>query len=213
MRSNPASEPSHVNGAAEVGAEGGKASDSEGDAARSEDALAGADARDTRDARDSEKPRDRPRGRLEIELEVSRQRSVGWTMFGIIFGGLLVWKLGTVGVWAGVILIVTGLYHVFRLLQTMRHPPGTIIVSDREVSLPRGVCMPDPVVVRPEEVTAAYFLRRSVPWNRASPVLIIELGPKAMVYPRDWFASEADQRHVIHALRRDKTSTPVAESA
>jgi hypothetical protein len=49
-------------------------------------------------------------------------------------------------------------------------------------------------------VTASYFLRRSVPWNRASPELVVELGDKAMAIPRDWFATEADQRHVVHAL-------------
>jgi hypothetical protein len=33
-------------------------------------------------------------------------------------------------------------------------------------------------------------------------VLVVELGARALTYPRDWFASEADQRQVIHALRR-----------
>lgn len=64
--------------------------------------------------------------------------------------------------------------------------------------------MSRPVVAKPQDVTAAYFLRRSVPWNQAAPVLVVELGAKAMLFPRDWFASEADQRHVIHALLRDK---------
>ena len=45
-----------------------------------------------------------------------------------------------------------------------------------------------------------YFLRRSVPWNRAAPVLVVELGERRSLFPRDWFASEADQRHVVHAL-------------
>jgi hypothetical protein len=31
-------------------------------------------------------------------------------------------------------------------------------------------------------------------------VLVVELGEKAMAFPRDWFATEADQRHVVHAL-------------
>jgi hypothetical protein len=34
-----------------------------------------------------------------------------------------------------------------------------IVVTDREVSLPRGIC-PKPVKVRPADVTAVYFLRR-----------------------------------------------------
>jgi hypothetical protein len=165
--------------------------------------------------KDSEKPRERGarRGPLEIELEVSRQRSAGWTIFGLILGALLIWKLGTVGVWAGVALMVTGAYHAWNLLQTFRYPPGTIVVSDSQVSLPRGLCLPNPVVVAPQEVTAVYFLRRSVPWNHAAPVLIIELGARAMAFPRDWFASEADQRHVVHALLRDKLTAPDASAA
>ncbi|MEO7733552.1 MAG: hypothetical protein ABIY55_21495 [Kofleriaceae bacterium] len=143
----------------------------------------------------------RPSEPTAIELEVSRQRSLGWTVFGLIVGGLLIWKLGTVGVWGGVVLVAMGVYHAWNLAQTLLYPPGTIIVSDREVTLPRGLCVPRPVVVKPKDITAAYFLRRSVPWNHASPVLIVELGAKAMAFPRDWFASEADQRHVIHHLR------------
>jgi hypothetical protein len=74
--------------------------------------------------------------------------------------------------------------------------------------------MPRPVVVAPRDITAIYFLRRSVPWNRAAPVLIVEIGERAMAFPRDWFASEADQRHVIHAVLRAKGETaPSATSA
>jgi hypothetical protein len=44
--------------------------------------------------------------------------------------------------------------------------------------------------------------------------LIIELGERAMAFPRDWFASEADQRHVIHAVLRAKgEAAPPAVSA
>jgi hypothetical protein len=160
------------------------------------------------------------RGDVEIELEVSRQRTIGWTVFGLIVGLLLIWKLGTVGVWVGIVLVVIGAYRAWQLAQTYMHPPGTIVVTDREVTLPRGLCLPRPVKVKPAEVTAVYFLRRSVPWNRSAPVLVIELGPKAMAYPRDWFASEADQRHVVHALLKrrapaDKVPAPAkaAESA
>jgi hypothetical protein len=152
----------------------------------------------------------RPSEPTAIELEVSRQRSLGWTVFGLIVGGLLIWKLGTVGVWGGIVLVAMGVYHAWNLAQTLLYPPGTIIVSDREVTLPRGLCVPRPVVVKPQDITAAYFLRRSVPWNHASPVLIVELGAKAMAFPRDWFASEADQRHVIHHLR---ALLPRAETA
>ena len=144
----------------------------------------------------------RPSGPLEISLEVSRQHAAGWTVFGLLFGALLVWKLGTVGVWVGVLLMVYGAFNAWELVQTFLHPAGTIVVNDTDVILPRGLCMPRPVKVTPGDVSAVYFLRRSVPWNRSAPVLVVEIGDKAMAFPRDWFATEADQRHVVHALLR-----------
>jgi hypothetical protein len=165
---------------------------------------------------------DRPRERsgsgqarpTQIELEVSRQRAAGWTIFGLIVGVLLIHGLGTVGVWVGIALVASGVYHAWQLVQTILHPPGTISVSETQVVLPRGLCLPRPVVVAPRDITAIYFLRRSVPWNRAAPVLIVELGERAMAFPRDWFASEADQRHVIHAVLRAKGEpTPAPASA
>ncbi len=144
---------------------------------------------------------------------MSRQRAIGWTVFGLVVGALLIWKLGTVGVWVGVILMLVGAFRAWQLVQTFVHPPGTIRVSEHEVSLPRGLCLPRPVQVTPADVTAVYFLRRSVPWNRSAPVLVIELGPKAMAFPRDWFASEADQRHVVHALLRGKGLPVVTPAA
>ncbi len=123
-------------------------------------------------------------------------------MFGLLFGSLLVWKLGTVGVWVGVLLIVYGAFNAWELVQTFLHPAGTIVVNDKDVILPRGLCMARPVKVTPGDISAVYFLRRSVPWNRSAPVLVVEIGDKAMAFPRDWFATEADQRHVVHALLR-----------
>jgi len=154
----------------------------------------------TTDKADEPEPELPRTGPVEIELEVSRQRHISWAVFGTLIGILLIWKLGTVGQWAGVVVIVLGLYHAYQLAQTFLHAPGTIVVTDRQVTLPRGLCMSKPIVVEPQAVTAVYFLRRSVPWNRSAPVLVVELGERAIAFPRDWFASEADQRHVIHAL-------------
>jgi len=140
--------------------------------------------------------------KLSIELEVSRQRYAGWTIFGLVVGALLIWKLGTVGKGVGVVLMVLGALRAWQLLQTFLYPPGTIVIGDDEVVLPRGLCLPRPLRVPAKDVTAVYFLRRSVPWNRSAPVLVVELGPRAMAFPRDWFASEADQRHIVHALLR-----------
>lgn len=137
---------------------------------------------------------------MTVELEVSRQRWIAWTIGGIVGGALLVAKLGTVGVWAGYVLIALGLYRGYQLAMSLIHPAGKIVVAPKQVILPRGIHRPRPLEVAPSAVTAVYFLRRSVPWNRSAPVLVVELGDKVMAFPRDWFASEADQRHVVHAL-------------
>ncbi|CAN5701438.1 hypothetical protein BH11MYX2_BH11MYX2_41320 [soil metagenome] len=139
---------------------------------------------------------------VRIELEVSRQGTVGWTVFSVLFGVLLIWKLGTVGVWVGLMLVVLGVFRAFELVQTYRHTPGTFEISETKVVIPRGLCIGKPVQCAPSDVTAVYFLRRSVPWNRSAPVLVVEIGKAAFAFPRDWFASEADQRHVVHALLR-----------
>src|ERR1700742_2589256 len=55
-----------------------------------------------------EKPRAARSGRTEIELEVSRGRSLGWAIFGLVIGALMIWQLGAVGVWGGGILVVLG---------------------------------------------------------------------------------------------------------
>jgi hypothetical protein len=169
------------------------------------------EVRDQPSAKTSEPPKKdklRSGGNVEVKLEVSRQRPIGWTVFGLIVGALLVWKLGTVGKWVGVGLMIVGAFRAWQLIQSYIHPPGTIKVTESEVTLPRGLCMPRPHKVKPADVTAVYFLRRSVPWNRSAPVLVVELGTKALAYPRDWFASEADQRHVVHALLRGRGGLP-----
>ena len=148
----------------------------------------------------AEDPKRAPLETVEIELEVSRQRWITWTIGGIIGGTLLIWKLGTVGVWVGYVLIALGIYRGYQLAMSYLHPPGKFVISEHKVSLPRGVHRPRPLELQPADVTAVYFLRRSVPWNRSAPVLVVELGELALAFPRDWFASEADQRHVIHAL-------------
>jgi hypothetical protein len=147
-----------------------------------------------------EDPERAPIETVEIDLEVSRQRWIAWTIGGTVGGALLIWKLGTVGVWAGYVLIALGLFRCFQLVMSLVHKPGTFIITPKTVTLPRGAHRPNPLVLEPSAVTAVYFLRRSVPWNRSAPVLIVELGDKAMVYPRDWFASEADQRNISNAL-------------
>jgi hypothetical protein len=163
-------------------------------------------------AAEAPKSKDKKGGTVEVGLEIARQRPIGWTIFGIVVGALLVWKLGTVGKWVGVVLMAIGAYRGYQLALTFIHPPGKIKVTDTEVTLPRGLCMPRPLKVKPTDVTAVYFLRRSVPWNHSAPVLVVELGTKAIAYPRDWFSSEADQRHLVHALLRHRPEKAESEA-
>lgn len=163
-----------------------------------------------RDANSGERPHS-SRQPTSIQLEASRQRLIGWSILGTAFGAILVWKLGTVGVWVGWVLIVLGLFRAYLLAMTLIHPAGKIEVSDQRVVLPRGVHRPNPLEVAPTAVTAVYFLRHSVPWSRAAPVLVVELGPRALLFPRDWFASEADQRRIVHALLAQREPGPKPE--
>jgi hypothetical protein len=150
--------------------------------------------------------------KVEIELEASRHRTIGWAIGGTVLGVLLVLKLGTVGVWAGWVLIAVGIKSAVQLVQTYRYPAGSIVVAREEVLLPRGLYRAQPLRVATKDVTAVYFLRRSVPWNRSSPLLVVEVGPRALLYPRDWFASEADQRYVVTALLDRCALRPPAQS-
>lgn len=169
-----------------------------------------------RDKQSPFRPEDPKRAPLEtvtIELEVSRQRWITWAIGGVIGGLLLIWKLGTVGVWAGYVLIAIGLVRAVQLAMSFKYPAGSFVISEHKVSLPKGVHRPSAIEVEPSAVTAAYFLRKSVPWNRSAPVLVVELGDRALAFPRDWFASEADQRHVIHALLGLRTLKPGATAS
>jgi hypothetical protein len=137
---------------------------------------------------------------VAIEFEVFRGPWIGWVVAGGGFGGLLLWKLGTIGQWIGAVLLAMAVWNAVKLLQSLLHKPGIIEVNAERVVLPRGLCRGKPLVLTPSDVTAAYFLRHSVPWNRSAPLLVIEASGVAHTYPRDWFASEADQRRIVSAL-------------
>src|SRR4051794_951746 len=100
--------------------------------------------------------------RTAVSLEPSRQRQIVWAIGGTIGGILLVMKLGTVGVWSGYVLIALGLFRAYQLVMSFVNPAGTIEVTDSKVVLPRGLPRSNPLVVTPKDVTAVYFLRRSV---------------------------------------------------
>jgi hypothetical protein len=152
------------------------------------------------DGKERERDSEPAGGRVAVELAHSRGSHVRWVLIGGALGIACVLGLGTLGKVLGVVLLLLAAWAAFKLVLTYLNPPGTIVVDGDEVSLPRGLCRGAPAKVGKGEVTAAYFLRRSVPWTKAAPVLIIEVGKDAFAYPRDWFASEADQRRVLEAL-------------
>src|SRR5947209_405936 len=57
--------------------------------------------------------------RLEIELEHMRWRHFGWAVFGLIVGTLLIWKMGTVAQWLGVILLGLGAWASWNFARTL----------------------------------------------------------------------------------------------
>ncbi|MBP9084858.1 MAG: hypothetical protein KBG15_02025 [Kofleriaceae bacterium] len=145
---------------------------------------------------------------VKVDFEVYRGGWIGWLVVGAVLGGLMFVKLGTLGQYLGGILMVLAVWNGFKLTMSLLHKPGTIEVNPERVVLPRGLCRGNPLVLAPGDVTAAYFLRNSVPWNRSAPLLIIEANQVAHAYPRDWFASEADQRRIISAVVA-RTEEPV----
>lgn len=154
-----------------------------------------------RDARDeADESETDAGGRVAVDLAHTRGSHLRWTLIGGALGVACVIMLGTLGKGVGVVLLLLAAWAAFKLFLTYRHPPGTIVIDGEEIALPRGLCQGEPSRMKRGDVTAAYFLRRSVPWTRAAPVLVVEAGGKAYAYPRDWFASESDQRRVLDAL-------------
>ena len=152
-------------------------------------------------------------GGVEIELLHARNHHLRWLVLGSVLGVLCVTQLGTLGQMLGVLLLVLAAWAGYRVVQTLRHPPGTLVVDGDRVVLPRGLCVGDPLTVRRGEVGAAYLLRKAVAWPQSAPVLVVEAGGKVLAYPRDWFASEADQRRVLDALLGETSASAPVEPA
>lgn len=137
---------------------------------------------------------------VTVYLVSDRHRRGSWMLGGLVVGGLLYWKFGTVAAGVGLLLIALGLYHTWFFLRTLRFDAGAVVAEGDTLQLPRGLCSGSATTLATSDLRAAYFLRSAVPWNRSAPVLVIEAGEQAYLLPRDWFASEADQRRVMHAV-------------
>ena len=142
----------------------------------------------------------KPSEALEIQLEHARWRHFGWMMFGAIAGTLLIWKLGIVGKMLGVVLAIIAGLAAYNFVRTLLNAAGRILIDGDSISLPLGLCRGKHHSDELDNIKHAYFLRRAVPWTRAGPVLVIETGDRSFTYPRDWFASESDQRRIARRV-------------
>jgi hypothetical protein len=100
-----------------------------------------------------------------------------------------------------VFLVIAG-FATHNFVRTLLREPGVIKVGRDRLVLPSGLCRGTPKEYPFDEVHHAFFLRRAVPWTRAGPVLVVEAGEAVFTYPRDWFASESDQRRVMEGINR-----------
>jgi hypothetical protein len=139
---------------------------------------------------------------IEVSLEHARWRHLGWGLFGLTAGLLLVLKLGAVGQVIGALMLLSALRNGYLFARTLLYPSGTIVVEPEQVVLPLGLCRGKARTVPMSEVKHAFFLRRAVPWTSTAPLLIVEAGGHVHVYPRDWFASENDQYRIVRTIRQ-----------
>jgi len=162
----------------------------------------GADATTTRKAERAAGRRAGGESSFQIVLEHGRWRHLGWIVFGLVAGCLLLWKLGAVGKGLGIIFLALSALHVHRFIRTLLEPAGRIELGDSAILLPDGLCRKGAQSVPYDQVRHAFFLRRAVPWSRTGPILVIETSERVFTYPRDWFSSDSDQRRIALALNR-----------
>jgi len=143
--------------------------------------------------RSSERP-------FQIELVHARRSHLSWMIACLVLGVLLLWKLAIIGKIVGVVLLLIAAISGRRLLRTLLNEPGTIRVDRDQVALPVGLCRGRSRDFSFSDIKHAFFLRRAVPWTRAGPILVVEAGDSIFTYPRDWFASETEQRRVLEAI-------------
>lgn len=164
------------------------------------------------DAEESKRPADDGKP-ISITMLHGRGRHLGWVLFGYLGGGALLWRFGTIGQILGAVLVLIALQQTYRLVQTLTRKPGTFRVDGDEVQLPIGLCAGPELKLQRGQIDHVFFLRRSVPWTQAGPLLIVETQGKSYSFPRDWFSSDSDQRRVETALNRELRGTPTPSAS
>ncbi len=141
-------------------------------------------------------------GDVDVSLVHARWRNLFWGAAGTALGGLLIYAFGLFGWVVGGVILLLGLSSAWSFVKTLLWAPGHIAVADDEVRLTPALCSPSTVIVTVADLRHAYLIKRAVPWAVSGPVLVVEAKEHTWSYPRDWFASESDQRRVLMALNR-----------
>ncbi len=139
---------------------------------------------------------------LVVPLYHARWRHFAWAAILGGLGILLIGSLGPFGRIAGLALVALAIAPAIEFGRTLAHEAGTIGVNSATVALPPRVCAGTSAEVPFNDVKHAYFLRRMLPWMTTGPLLVVETVRGTFAYPRDWFASEADQRRVVTTINR-----------
>jgi hypothetical protein len=140
---------------------------------------------------------------VEVELEHSRWRHFIWTVaFGILCAFLFFRVGGLVGAAIGMVSAALLVRSAWTFILTYLRPAGRILVSDHQLLLPPRLHAGAELTLPLEDVKHAYVVRRAVGWATPGPLLVVETKAARFEFPRDWFASEADQRRVAHAVSR-----------
>ena len=139
---------------------------------------------------------------LQVPLYHARWRHFALAAILLGLGALLLVSLGSSGRIAGVALVLLAVPSAIEFGRTLAHEAGTIGVSSQGVALPPRLCAGDSAELGFAEVKHAYFLRRVLPWMTTGPLLVVETARGTFAYPRDWFASETDQRRVVNTINR-----------
>ena len=140
--------------------------------------------------------------KLKVVLEDNRSQVLIGLGIRTVIAALCLWKLGTIGQVLGILFAISAVFQGLRLARILRHRPGTFNVSSSEIHMPTGLCSGETLTLSDGQLQHAFFIRKTVPWTQAGPVLVVEADDKAYSFPRDWFASDSDQLRVARAMRR-----------
>jgi hypothetical protein len=141
-------------------------------------------------------------GNVDVELVHARWRNLFWGAAGMALGTFFISAFGLFGWVVGGGIALLGVSSMWSFIKTLLWKAGHIAVAEEQVTLTPALCSPTTVVLSLTDLKHAYLLKRAVPWAVSGPLLVVESKEHAWTYPRDWFATESDQRRILAALNR-----------